>query len=421
MSIEGKGSFRGAPFITTNHKVTTGRRQPTYSVPYSDGGALSNDMGRAPRRYQITCFVAGPDYRDQAYALQDALETRGPGVLIHPEHGRVLVTIADDVGIDEDTNQLGVVRFSFSATEAADDSPKQPSPSAATAVARSAQVTKDVAVTVLADPRRGVPTPPIADWVRAAHLDILDDVLTVARSANGAINALTSLPTGIASEIDLISQETGQLIAVLPRLGSSLLGMFERIAASITRVGSALDNLGGQVADVNRATGTQGSLTDAVRSFATLGEAPPVPGDTPARREQRQGQVAIQTTTRAMGLASLATVALDLRYDSARDARAVRDALSRALRDLASSEPEPDNELADSLRDLAAKVTVHLSAVAGTLRDLTVYETQATLPVEVIAHRLYGDTERADEIVRMNKLPNPGVVPAFTRLEVWRV
>lgn len=420
MSIEGKGSFRGAPFITTTHKITTGRRQPTYSVAYSEGGALSNDMGRAPRRYQITCFVAGPDYRAQAYALQDALETRGPGVLIHPEHGRVLVTIADDVGIDEDTNQLGVVRFSFLATEAADDSPKQPSPSAATAVARSAQVTKDVAVTVLADPRRGVPTPPIADWVRAAHLDVIGDVLAQARLANGTVSALTSIPTGIASEIDLLSQETAALIATPARLASSLLGMFERVAGAITRVGNAVDNFGGQVRPLVDVGYPSGSLTTTVRQFATLGEAPPVPGDTPARREQRQGQVAIQTTTRAMGLASLATVALELRYDSARDARAVRDALSRALRDLASSEPEPDNELADSLRDLAAKVTVHLSAVAGTLRDLTVYETQATLPVEVIAHRLYGDTERADEIVRMNKLPNPGVVPAFTRLEVWR-
>lgn len=424
--IEGKGSFREVKFFTVDHELTTGRRQPTYALPYQSGGAISTDLGRANRKYKVNCFVAGDDYLEQADKLIAALETQGPGTLVHPRYGRILVTVGDDVSVRQTSTELRVVRFAFSVTEALSDEPSEPPVNTSTAVQRSAAKVQTTAIAVLADPNRGLRFPSIADWVRDAHLDSIQLVLTQARLANGLISAVTSIPTGIASDIDLLSQELTGIIAVIPRLGSSLLGMFERVSSSVNRIATGLDNLGGQVAEVpadeapvNRTTGSSGSLTDMIRMYSTLGEAPPVPGDTPARREQRQGQIAIQTTMRAIALSTAAEAALDARYDSSRDARLVRDRLTKALRNLANGDPEPDTQLADTLRDLAATVMAHLSAIAGTLADLTTYETRSTLPACVIAHRLYGDAEYADEVVLMNRVPNPGAVPPQV-LEVWR-
>jgi prophage DNA circulation protein len=42
----------------------------------------------------------------------------------------------------------------------------------------------------------------------------------------------------------------------------------------------------------------------------------------------------------------------------------------------------------------------------------------ATLPALVVAHRVYGDATRADEIVSRNRVRHPGFVPGGIALEV---
>ena len=41
------------------------------------------------------------------------------------------------------------------------------------------------------------------------------------------------------------------------------------------------------------------------------------------------------------------------------------------------------------------------------------------MPLSMFAHRLYGDGARADEILRMNRVKNPFLVPAGTVLKVF--
>lgn len=425
---DGKGSFRGVGFITVQHELVGGRRQPTYAIPFEDGGAISVDVGRAIRKYRIKCFVAGDDYREKANALLDALETPGAGTLIHPVFGRRLVTVGDDVSQSEDTTRLRVVDFSFTVTEALDDAPSTPPVNAIAAVQTAARKVKAEAKTVLSDPRRGgLPTKAIADWVRKAHVDLLQDVLGETRKINGLVSAVTAVPSGYGAEITALSQELVSVIQTPGRLASSLLGLYESIAGAVNTIKTAdpiaqVRSVDGTDAPINRTAGTRGSLTDVAVRVSSLAAAPDVPGNTPERTEQRSGQVAIQTTVRAMALASVAEAALGARYDSASDARAVRDTLSAAIRSLANGEPEPDSALADLLRDLAAKVTAYLTTVAGTLKDLGIYETSTSVAAEVLAHRLYGDAELADQITLMNRgvITNPGCIPAYTRLEVWR-
>lgn len=422
--VEGKGSFRGVPFVTVDHELSGGRRQTTYATPYNNNGAISTDLGRAPRKYRINGFVAGDTFRSQAHALLDALEASGPGTLIHPVYGRLLCFVGDDVSVKESSNEGRLVRFSFAVTEARDTSPSKPPERTVTAVKQAAANVQDIAADVIEDPKRGLIEPPIADWIQDHYAEILSDVLDKARQINGLVSTVTSVPSGIAAYIDTLSTEVAQILVAPGRIGSSFLLVFEQISQAVNRIKAAPGSNEGYVSEVDppdepapRVTGSRGSLTELITAYTSLAEAPPVLGDTPARVEQRQGQIALQTTLRAMALSTAAEAALNCRYDSAQDIRSVRSLLTNALRTLANGEPEPDQELADALRDLASKVSQHLTALAGAR---TTYETMTILSAEVIAHRLYGDCEFADELAWANKLPNPGVVPAFALLEVWK-
>lgn len=425
MSI-GKGSFRGVSFVTTEHQTHAGRRAPTYAIPFVDD-AISVDVGRSIRKYSITCFVSGDDYRAKANALLEALEAPDAGTLVHPVYGRKWVTIGDDVSVKESTTRLRVVDFSFTATVVLESERTLDvvGPSEIAAVQNAAKKVKSEAVAVLSDPKRGgLPTQAIADWVRQAHIDQLQDALGEIRKVNGLVAAVTAIPSGFGADITALSQELTSVIQIPGRLASSLLGLLESIASAVNLIRD-VDPIaqvrGNALPSFNRTSGTSGSITDVTARFANLADSQLVAGETAARREQRSGQVAITTTLRAMALASLAEAALSARYDSSNDARAVRDALSTALRALALGEPEPDNRLADLLRDLAAKVTAYLTRVAGTVAEIGTYETPTIMAAEVIAYRIYGDSELADQLVLMNRgvVQNPGAIPAFTKLEVW--
>lgn len=47
------------------------------------------------------------------------------------------------------------------------------------------------------------------------------------------------------------------------------------------------------------------------------------------------------------------------------------------------------------------------------------YDTVVEVPLAVLANTLYSDSERADDLLRMNKIKNPFLVPAATTLKVY--
>lgn len=429
MASKGKGSFRGIPFLTVDHELTGGRMQPTYAMPYQDNGARSIDLGRGPRRYSIKCFVAGDDYRVDANKLLEALEAPGPGILIHPVYGRVLVVMSrDSFRLHESTTRLRVVDFSFDCTEAFEEGVTKQQPIDTAGAVRSS-VSKGVQVVsdVFSNPRTGLKQPSISDFVQQAHLDVLDGVMDELRTINGAVSAVTSIPTGFASQINTISTEMSQLIQTPALLAASLRETMEDISESINRVVDSngverfVSELEGIGTIFNRTKGSKGSLFSVVGLYSAMGSAPEVPDiDTPARQEQRQGQTAIQLMVRSTGLLSLAATSLDARFDSARDVREVRDKLSGALRDLADGDLEPDVQLSVALKDTAAKLIQHLTRVAGSLADIGTFIPPSTIPAEVIAFNLYGDAERADEVILYNRgtVINPTTIAGRTELEV---
>jgi prophage DNA circulation protein len=83
-------SFRGAGFYLDTGARSGGRRGVTFEYPKRDTPS-DEDMGRRARRSAVTGYVLGPDYDRAAQDLEDALNTEGPGSLVHPNMGEMQV------------------------------------------------------------------------------------------------------------------------------------------------------------------------------------------------------------------------------------------------------------------------------------------------------------------------------------------
>jgi prophage DNA circulation protein len=83
-------SFRGVPFIVEDNSGEFGRRGSLHEYPFRDI-PYAEDLGRRARRFSLQVFVLGDDCAAQRDALLNAMEQFGPGLLVHPSMGSVMV------------------------------------------------------------------------------------------------------------------------------------------------------------------------------------------------------------------------------------------------------------------------------------------------------------------------------------------
>lgn len=83
-------SFRGVTFNVLETSHTVGRRVIVHEYPNRDV-PFAEDMGRSAKTFTITGFYSGYDYIKQMKALEEKMQMKGTGELIHPWAGRLMV------------------------------------------------------------------------------------------------------------------------------------------------------------------------------------------------------------------------------------------------------------------------------------------------------------------------------------------
>lgn len=103
------GSWRGVPMHVPDISTPAGRRIVSTELPGIDV-TLHEDLGLSTGAIRVTALLAGDDYIAQARAMQDACETRGPGTLVHPWLGEMLVVLKDPADITFRATELRTVQ-----------------------------------------------------------------------------------------------------------------------------------------------------------------------------------------------------------------------------------------------------------------------------------------------------------------------
>jgi prophage DNA circulation protein len=185
------GSWRGVGFVLDAAPTKAGRRVALHEYPYRDT-IWPEDLGKLPRRFQVSAFLVGDDCYQQKKRMIAACEQAGAGTLVHPTLGSVQCVLMDFTTTDRrDRGRYVEVEFEFIDASTATLSPAA---SAATgnAVKSMATSLNTVASTALGQNLAGLrPTP-------TAPTQFISNFASVAVDAVNdparALNAVVGLP-----------------------------------------------------------------------------------------------------------------------------------------------------------------------------------------------------------------------------------
>lgn len=393
-----KGSFKGIPFYIEDHEAEVGRRLVVNEYPYRDE-PFSEDMGRAARRYSVTCYMIGDNYMSDRDRMLDAIESGGAGVLVHPYLGTKDV-ICESGRLRETKGEGRFATFSLSFVEAGRQLFPNASPIPSDLVSLRADELISAARSAFVN---GMTVTGVSEWVRDSYsgtLSSVADVFDVIRS-NGGINAQTT-----TSLINLAAE----WVADVADLGSPSIGLIRDLFGAADRI---IDSIAGVFnlspsPDIAAKNLQRFSSFSVPRNGATTAAA--ITANTNAQvSEDFIRTVSVATETKA-------AVARD--YQSYEDALDARSNILTRIDALAGQ--TSDDTIYNSFRSLRSEVAAAIPGEKTALPRIGNVSLKQSAPSLVVAYDLYESVAREQEIIDRNKIRHPGFLPGGQLLSVLR-
>lgn len=394
--IRRPASFRGVPFSVTDAEARIGRRMVLHEYPQRDD-PYPEDLGRRARVFVVEAHVVGEDYLTRRDALMRAIEQDGPGELIHPRHGVLKVVVLDHVSVKESSREGGIARFSITFVQAGDNQ----FPSAAADTVAQLDATSQAVDTAASEAFSrdfSVEGPGLLETTALGSFQKdLDASVRLARQVMSTADL-----AGWVANVSGVSGALASLLRTPAQLAQSLVSLQVQMVSAVYRPQQALAEFRTLFASnprPSRGTGLTGSTRAALHGNEVA-------------RSDLQRRLIITSSARALAIA-ISTDSL-----TADQARQLRDR-QLALMDQEAEANDPPAPVARALSTLRAAVVRDVQQRAEMLREASTFTPMAVLPSVVLAHRIYQDAGRADELVARNAIRHPGFVPA-TALEVLR-
>lgn len=385
-------SFRGVPFGVFDTSNAGGRRTVSHEYPFRDSPYVE-DLGRKARTYQLQAFVVGENYMSGRDALIQALETSGPGKLIHPFLGTLTVQ-AGEFSFTETRDDGGMASFSLTFLQTTDVVYPSAVSSAAAATQASATTVNTAASAALQSAWALTGQDPTA-IKSAATQTVTDTIGIVSTGLAPAISRQTSSADAFAQAITNAKNQAAALI-VSPVL------LAAQYATLLAMIASAPDQLAA-VASLVRLYGKVDAYFTSKSYGKSASQATAVANDAALRQTLLYGILAA-----AAGLAVNAT------YESTQQAQATVSSLDALFDALIYS--VTDDGLYQSAVDLQVAVDAAIPPPGQTLPNVVVVPVTASIPSLVLAYDIYFDVSEELDIVARNDIVNPFCVPGNTRV-----
>ncbi|WP_321968836.1 DNA circularization protein [Paraburkholderia tropica] len=430
-----QASYGGVPFAVVSTSTRFGTRNAVHEYPFRDD-AWIEPLGKLPRRFQILGFIVensrvygGGSVIGQRDKIVAACEG-GNQTLVHPTFGRIdnVACLDAEVGESVEHGRVIVVRFTFmrngvqSQTSSTTDT-KSLLDEAADALGVGAEL----------------------DFVKSAATAIQEGAAVVQTAVGVAVSWVQLGVTAVndvrrfANTVSTLAGNFGRFFgggnsgysgsnqtASTSTTATDLLDSDATARATLSQAATALQTAAANPSDaatlnsaaqayVAALVATMSSPADAIRSTLNLASFSPT------------GTFTDSTIGSAMSTTSTATSALLRRAAIAQLAQTVAvyqpssydDAVSMisTVTSLLDSEidtagdAEDDNSYA-ALRSVRTAVVADLQARAADLASLATMSFGSSLPALVLAHRIYGDASRADQLVQQVAPVHPLFMPS---------
>lgn len=391
-----RASFRGVPFFVDDAGTEGGRRWAHFEYPGRDL-PYSEDLGRTQRKYALRAYALGDDYMGTRDRLLAALETAGPGRLVHPYVGELSVCV-DAYRTHEADDEGGICRFDLAFTESSETAAPDPIAAPGAALGITADGLLKSAGDWFSKVWQSTGLPDFVSLSALKDLSSLGDTLGwmgVPGLGNSQIlNMLRFLPSDLsAASIEKFVEQ-----------GASLVAGAKPVAQAITLLGIL-----GRLKFPIQAPARSAPPSPLATTFRALPRdvAPPVP-PTPARAQEALNHDALGAYVNQVALASMSEPIRTVPLTSYADLVALRTWVVDLFDDVEIGAPA---EVCRTLALHRAAIIRELSRRGTTLRPLRYYATLSPTPARVLAQRLYQDPSRDAELVARTHAVHPGFLP----------
>lgn len=403
-------SFRGVPFYFVDVEGNSGRRAIPHAYPKKEVG-WTEDHGAVLTQQQINGILLGSDYQAQFNRLLAALNTPGPGELVHPWFGVQRVQ-AGKVTHKLSTEEGGIAYISFEVFEAGEQLfPSQQEDTTATTLSAADSVKAALAS---------------GDYFAA--LDGVGNMVdTLLDDLQGFVTNLPTLPDELNEWMDRLNRFkdlAGIIVATPGELIRDITGLISDMKDLVTDAPWALQ-VYGQLRDKwdgdRAAQAATKSLADNIAVNVDTGFASSV-----TRSSTIDISDAMQTNIDdfrqlviVSSLVATAETVATATFETSQDAQRTGDALAERLGEQAIDAVESgQSELWRSLRALRFAVASDVRIRSVQLPELRRVSPRQTTPVMLLAWRETGDAEQRDALVTRNRLRYPAFILPSQVIEV---
>lgn len=379
-------SFRGVQFECTSTKDTSPKTLAIKQAPYSDEAEIE-DMGNEPRRISIQAVYTGSDYLTWVNALEAALSATGQGEFIHPIFGVQQVNVVTyDINHDAENPDFCSIPIEF-----------------IKAKAEKRELFVPVAVA------EKIATTTIIDAPASALESALEKLKLTDR--NQLFNTVNSIRTGIDQARTYLGV-TKQAIEDVLSPADWIVGLVDDVTKLVTF-------------DTNiSALSKWRDVVHRVERFENLFQ-----NDDDSPELQRVWRSTLAASQVAIAQQVVATTRTEMAnnqeisftpVDLALVRKKTREVLQQAIREERAINTFESITQIHVYKDVAAQIQDQIQELIETRPPIT--KTQIPVPCTLhwLAHYLYGDMSRANEIRRLNPdLVNPAALQVGMELTIY--
>ncbi|CAL8476399.1 DNA circularization protein [Caballeronia sp. S22] len=394
-------TFRGVPFEVESDDGSFGRRTQVHEYPQRDK-PYAEDLGRATREINVTAFLIGADYLDARDKLLEALETAGPGTLVHPWYGELKVSLKDPARMSHSIANGGMCTVQLSFVEAGELAFPSAGNSLGAKSLEAADRLQDAGSFDYVEKFdvNGKPSAVFDDAVKTFNdgLDLID-------------NATSNIKSILDHPMQFLKDNARTLIPDALTMADTVFNLFKRGESVVDTVTSMFGGGGASARNgdvVSALTSLSRTFSDRAATADAVVKSAETTTVSPSRVQAATNAVALNhlfsqsMLVQAVGM----TTTMDMPiYD---DAVKIRNDVTAALDNESLSVSDPVYVvLQDTRAAVHADVTGRLSQSAR-LKTIT---PRAIMPALVTAYDQFEDVAREGEIVDLNKIRRPGFVP----------
>jgi prophage DNA circulation protein len=404
-----RASFRGFEFWVEDYSYDGGRRLSVQRFP-GDQYTNVQDLGRDSAAITVTAFLLGDDYDHQRAALEGALLEGGEGELYLPWRGPINVTIVGRVRVDETLGARGICRINFECLETS------PAPR---------RFTRDTALRVqsLASTSRQKTKESFADRFKKVALFPTERKYTIRRGMADAANKIVKVQERISSfiaEIPKAANTVTRLTGAFNDLINTPLDLCDEVVNAVVTAYSGLRSIGATAQNVIDTWGQGGPiriLKDQTFSTVDSYDTPAVDTSTSYGQDEQTALDAWYRMVRLNLLYELADLVTRLAFESRDQAISLRSEYIEAADPVVA---ELEGLEYENVYSLNTAVCAYLEEASMNLPSSATFTPATSLPALVIAHLVYADATRSEEIVIRNSIIHPLFVPEGEPLEILR-